>query len=251
MNPLIETRSLFRTFRVARNSEVQAVRDVSLSLNDGQRTGLIGSSGSGKTTLAKLLLGLDSPTSGEVLHRGTPLDKTNMAKFRSEVQVVFQDPRSSLDPQMKIEEIVREPLECLVIDGDHDQRVHEVLQLVGLGDEMANRRPHQLSGGQRQRVAIARALAPRPKLLIADEPVSALDALVRDEILELLESLTSQLGLGLLLVSHDLAVIARLCSDVLVMHGGEIVERGSTREVFGRPQHAHTGALLTAVPRFG
>jgi len=151
---------------------------------------------------------------------------------------------------MSIAEIVREPLECLAVDGDHDLRVQEVLELVGLGDDIADRRPHQLSGGQRQRVAIARALAPRPRLLIADEPVSALDALVRDEILELLEDLTTRLGLGLLLISHDLAVIARLCSDVLVMHDGEIVERGSTREVFRQPQHAHSRALLEAVPRF-
>lgn len=251
MSAIIETRSVSRTFRVSRKSEVLAVQDVSLSLSDGQRTGLIGSSGSGKTTLAKLLLGLDTPSSGVVLHRGKPLPKSDMKDFRREVQVVFQDPRSSLDPRMSIADIVREPLECLSVDGEHDQRVRDVLGLVGLDSEIALRRPHQLSGGQRQRVAIARALAPRPRLLIADEPVSALDSLVRDEILELLEYLASDLGLGLLLVSHDLAVVARMCSDVLVMHGGEIVERGSTREVFGRPQHAQTGALLAAVPRFG
>jgi peptide/nickel transport system ATP-binding protein len=251
MTTIIETRSLTRTFNASRKSEVRAVREVSLQLGEGQRTGLIGSSGSGKTTLAKLLLGLDSPTSGQVIYRGTSLDNADMRRFRSEVQVVFQDPRSSLDPRMSIAEIVREPLECLTIEEDHGARVQEVLEMVGLGDDFSHRRPHQLSGGQRQRVAIARALAPRPRLLIADEPVSALDALVRDEILELLENLTTRLGLGLLLVSHDLAVIARLCSDVLVMHGGEIVERGSTRDVFGRPQHAHTEALLAAVPRFG
>ena len=251
MNAIIETRSVSRVFDVSRKSKVRAVHDVSLSLSEGQRTGLIGSSGSGKTTLAKLLLGLDFPSSGEVLHRGAPLSQTNMMGFRREVQVVFQDPRSSLDPQMRIADIVREPLDCLALYGDHDQRVRDVLALVGLDGDIAHRRPHQLSGGQRQRVAIARALAPQPRLLIADEPVSALDALVRDEILELLDHLASELGLGLLLVSHDLAVIARLCSDVLVMHGGEIIERGTTREVFGNPQHAHTGALLAAVPRFG
>lgn len=250
MTALIEARSLTRTFRATRKSKVQAVHDVSLLLDEGQRIGLIGSSGSGKSTLAKLLLGLDSPTSGEVHYRGSSLKNANMRSFRSEVQVVFQDPRSSLDPQMSIAEIVREPLECLAVDGDHDLRVQEVLELVGLGDDIADRRPHQLSGGQRQRVAIARALAPRPRLLIADEPVSALDALVRDEILELLEDLITRLGLGLLLISHDIAVIARLCSDVLVMHDGEIVERGSTREVFRQPQHAHSRALLEAVPRF-
>ena len=251
MSAIIEARSLSRTFHVSKQRDVRAVHDVSLSLAEGQRTGLIGSSGSGKTTLAKLLLGLDSPSSGEILHRGTSIPHIDMKAFRREVQVVFQDPRSSLDPHMSIADIVREPLDCLAVDGDRDQRVRDVLRLVGLDGDFAHRRPHQLSGGQRQRIAIARALAPRPRLLIADEPVSALDALVRDEILELLQGLATELGLGLLLVSHDLSVIARLCSDVLVMHNGEIVERGSTREVFGNPQHAHTGALLAAVPRFG
>lgn len=250
MTALIEARQLSRSFRTSRQSVVQAVSNVDLAVTESQRVGLIGASGSGKTTLAKLVLGLDTPTSGEVLYRGASLAAADMRMFRREVQVVFQDPRSSLDPMMRIADIVREPLEYLSPNEEHDERVREVLSLVGLEHDIATRRPHQLSGGQRQRVAIARALATKPRLLIADEPVSALDALVRDEILSLLESLISQLGLGLLLISHDLSVIARLCTDVVVMQNGEIVERGSTREVFGRPKHAYTRALLAAVPRF-
>lgn len=249
MTPIIETFSLERQFRQIGSPLVRAVDDVSIALHNGERVGLIGSSGSGKTTLIKMLLGLDPPTGGSIAHRGVALTRANMPEFRRDVQVVFQDPRSSLDPQMRVSGIIREPLECLGIEGNHAARVNEVLGLVGLGEELGSRRPHQLSGGQRQRVAIARAIAPRPKLLIADEPVSALDVLVRDEILELLERLTSDTGLSLLLVSHDLSVIARLCTRVLVMHDGRIVEQGPTETVFAHPQHPHTATLISAVPR--
>jgi peptide/nickel transport system ATP-binding protein len=249
MTPIIHARGLSRQFRRRGTAPVQAVDDVSLEILDGERVGLIGASGSGKTTLIKLLLGLDSPSEGSIDHRGSHLNDTNKRAFRRDVQVVFQDPRSSLDPQMQVSEIVREPLECLDVDGDHAERVNEVLRLVGLGEEIGTRRPHQLSGGQRQRVAIARAIAPRPRLLIADEPVSALDVLVRDEILDLLARLTSDTGLSLLLVSHDLSVIARLCDRILVMHDGRIVEEGSTATVYANPRHPHTRALISAVPR--
>lgn len=249
MTPIIETTSLSRQFPQRGLHPVRAVDDVTLAIHDGERVGLIGASGSGKTTLVKMLLGLDTPTSGTIAHRGNALDSVAMPMFRRDVQVVFQDPRSSLDPQMRVSDIIREPLECLGVEGNHSERVLETLGLVGLDHDLGSRRPHQLSGGQRQRVAIARALAPRPKLLIADEPVSALDVLVRDEILELLEKLTSHTGLGLLLVSHDLSVIARLCSRVLVMHEGKIVEQGNTAAVYANPQHPHTGALIRSVPR--
>jgi peptide/nickel transport system ATP-binding protein len=226
------------------------VDSVSLTITDGERVGLIGASGSGKTTLAKLLLDLETPSSGVIAHRGIPLAEANPRDFRREVQVVFQDPRSSLDPQMRIADIIREPLKCLDIDDDHGVRVREALALVGLDAEFERRRPHQLSGGQRQRVAIARAIAPRPRLLVADEPVSALDMLVRDEILGLLGRLTEKTGLSLLLVSHDLSVIARLCSRVLVMHEGRIVEEGPTAQVYAHPQHPLTNRLIGAIPLF-
>jgi peptide/nickel transport system ATP-binding protein len=194
-------------------------------------------------------LGLDKPTTGCVKFRGQELTEGKMPWLRKEVQIVFQDPRSSLDPRMKISEIIREPLVCLGIEGDHDFRINEVLTSVGLDVAMRHRYPHELSGGQRQRVAIARALAPRPTVLIADEPVSALDVLVRDQILDLISHLTKELGLTLILVSHDLSVIARLCDRVIVMKDGHVVESGNTREVFDFPQHEFTQSLISAIPR--
>lgn len=255
MTVILETAGLSRTFRLPRTgigssrAERRALIDMDLTISAGDRLGVVGESGSGKTTLMKLLLALDTPTHGSVSFKGEQLPIADMSRFRRAVQVVFQDPRSSLNPRMPIADIVREPLECLAIEGNHDQRIDEVLEAVGLGVGMRTRYPHELSGGQRQRVAIARALAPRPEVLIADEPVSALDVLVRDEILELLQGLTSSLGLTLIMVSHDLSVIARLCDTVIVMQDGVAVERGRTADVFSRPTHPFTKSLIAAVPR--
>lgn len=255
MTVILETAGLSRTFRLPRTgigssrAERRALIDMDLTISAGDRLGVVGESGSGKTTLMKLLLALDTPTHGSVSFKGEQLPIADMSRFRRAVQVVFQDPRSSLNPRMSIADIVREPLECLAIEGNHDQRIDEVLEAVGLGVGMRTRYPHELSGGQRQRVAIARALAPRPEVLIADEPVSALDVLVRDEILELLQGLTSSLGLTLIMVSHDLSVIARLCDTVIVMQDGVAVERGRTADVFSRPTHPFTKSLIAAVPR--
>ena len=255
MTTILETAGLSRTFRLPRTglgssrAERHALVDMNLTINAGDRLGVVGESGSGKTTLMKLLLALDTPTAGSVAFRGERLPLADMARFRRAVQVVFQDPRSSLNPRMSIADIVREPLECLGIDGNHDERIDDVLEAVGLGAAMRTRYPHELSGGQRQRVAIDRALAPRPEVLIADEPVSALDVLVRDEILDLLQGLTTSLGLTLIMVSHDLSVIARLCDTVIVMQDGVAVERGRTADVFSRPSHPFTMNLIAAVPR--
>ena len=252
---ILEAKSLCRTFKLPRTSlssaraERHAVVDIDLTVNIGDRLGIVGESGSGKTTLAKLLLCLDKPSSGEIKFKTEKLPLADMAKFRREVQVVFQDPRSSLDPRMTIDQIIREPLECLNLLEDHDARIDEVLDHVDLLRKMRARYPHELSGGQRQRVAIARALAPRPTVLIADEPVSALDVLVRDEILQLLAGLTDNLGLTIILISHDLSVIARLCDKVVVMQHGRIVESGATENVFRSPQHQFTAELVAAVPR--
>jgi ABC-type glutathione transport system ATPase component len=255
---LLETTNLSRTFTLAKvgrasrgNSAAQrhALVNLNLSIASGDRLGIVGESGSGKTTLVRLLLGLDKPTTGNVKFRGQELTEGKMPWLRKEVQIVFQDPRSSLDPRMKISEIIREPLVCLGITEDHDARITQVLTSVGLDVAMRDRYPHELSGGQRQRVAIARALAPRPTVLIADEPVSALDVLVRDQILDLISNLTRELGLTLILVSHDLSVIARLCDRVVVMKDGHVVESGNTREVFDSPKHEFTQSLITAIPR--
>ena len=253
--PILETHSLGRDFKLPRASVTakqqlrHAVVDVNISINAGDRLGIVGESGSGKTTLAKLLLHLDQPTSGSVNFMGQKLQSADMGDFRRHVQIIFQDPRSSLDPRMIVEQIIREPLECLNFNQNHQARIDEVMQQVELDFVIQSRYPHELSGGQRQRVAIARALAAKPSVLVADEPVSALDVLVREEVLQLLNRLIEQLGLTLVLISHDLSVIAQLCDKVVVMQNGRIIESGATQSVFGNPQHQFTRQLIAAVPQ--
>jgi ABC-type glutathione transport system ATPase component len=229
-----------------------ALRDVSLTLPDGASLGIVGESGSGKSTLVRLLLGLDRPDAGTVRYRGREVRAgrpRDLRWLRRDVQVVLQDPATSLDPRMPVGAIVAEPLECLRVAENHDVRVDEVLRAVELSPDVRRRYPHEFSGGQRQRIAIARALAPRPRVLVGDEPVSALDVSVRAQILDLLATLTVANDLSLVLVSHDLGVVARLCDQVAVMHAGEIVEHGPTTQVLDHPSHPYTQALLAAVPR--
>jgi peptide/nickel transport system ATP-binding protein len=217
------------------------VKNVSFELRPEETLGVVGESGSGKTTLMKLVLDLEKPDEGRVTFHGTSL--------RREVQVVFQDPASALDPRMRVEEIIEEPLRVLGIEGDHKARVRELLDAVGLPPGSARRFPHEFSGGQRQRIAIARALAPRPRVLIGDEPVSALDVSVRAQILNLLEDLRVGFRLALILVSHDLSVVRHMADRVLVMRNGEVVESGPTRAVYRNPQHPYTQLLLESVPK--
>jgi peptide/nickel transport system ATP-binding protein len=218
-----------------------AVEDVSFELEREETLGIVGESGSGKTTLMKLLLGLERPDEGQVTYFGSSL--------RREVQVVFQDPASALDPRMRVGDIILEPLRALRIGGDHQARLAELLNAVGLPMAYARRYPHEFSGGQRQRIAIARALAPSPRVLIGDEPVSALDVSVRAQILNLLEDLRIGFHLTLVLVSHDLSVVRHMTDRVLVMQAGRVVEAGSTRDVFRAPQHPYTRELLDSIPR--
>jgi peptide/nickel transport system ATP-binding protein len=220
---------------------ITAVDDVSFELRREETLGIVGESGSGKTTLVKLLLGLERPDAGRVSYLGPSL--------RRDVQVVFQDPASALDPRMRVADIISEPLNVLRIGGDHRQRLHELLDAVGLPRDAAGRYPHEFSGGQRQRIAIARALAPHPRVLIGDEPVSALDVSVRAQILNLLEDLRVGYQLTLVLVSHDLSVVRHMADRVLVMQRGAVVEAGPTRQVFRAPQHPYTRLLLDSIPR--
>jgi ABC-type glutathione transport system ATPase component len=233
--------SLPRTRLFARPPRVVAVKDVSFVLRREETLGVVGESGSGKTTLMKLLLGLERPDSGSVTYTGRSL--------RHEVQVVFQDPASALDPRMRVDQIILEPLRVLALSGDRRARLHELLDAVGLPRGAAQRYPHEFSGGQRQRIAIARALAPRPRVLIGDEPVSALDVSVRAQILNLLEDLRVDFQLTLVLVSHDLSVVRHMTDRVLVMRAGEVVEEGLTREIFTQPKHPYTRLLLDSIPR--
>ncbi|WP_406288968.1 ABC transporter ATP-binding protein [Embleya sp. NBC_00896] len=254
---LLRAEALTRTYRLPRRSlfgpagQRYALRGVDLELVEGGALGVVGESGAGKSTLIRLLLGLDRADGGVVRYRDRevrPGPARSLTWFRREVQIVLQDPMSSLDPRARVRDIVAEPLACLAVDGDHDARVDEVLTAVGLDPEVRTRYPHEFSGGQRQRIAIARALAPNPRVLVADEPVSALDVSVRAQILDLLRDLTDRLGLALILVSHDLGVIQHLCTHVLVLKAGEPIESGPTPEVLGTPRHPYTKSLLTAIP---
>jgi peptide/nickel transport system ATP-binding protein len=233
--------ALPRTTLFGPRRTLTAVDNVSFELTREETLGIVGESGSGKTTLMKLLLGLEQPDSGSVAYLGQSLHR--------EVQIVFQDPASALDPRMRVEQIILEPLQVLRIGGDHRARLAELMDAVGLPLGYARRYPHEFSGGQRQRIAIARALAPRPRVLIGDEPVSALDVSVRAQILNLLEDLRLGFQLTLILVSHDLSVVRHMTDRVLVLQQGQVVEEGATREVFRAPRHPYTRLLLESIPR--
>ncbi|WP_396655294.1 ABC transporter ATP-binding protein [Microbacterium sp.] len=239
--------SLFERQRFA-----TALEDADLTVGDGEAVGLIGESGSGKTTLVRLLLALDSPTSGSVSFDGRPVDARASARslhwLRRATGIVFQDPYASLDPRMNIGRIVGEPLWALGIDGDRRARVREVLEWVGLEAEMTDRYPHEFSGGQRQRIALARAIVHRPRVLVGDEPLSALDVTVRAQILDLLRALRRDEGMTLVLVSHDIGVVRNLCDAVAVMKDGRIVESGATDRVLEHPEHDYTRHLLASIP---
>ncbi|WP_307364654.1 ABC transporter ATP-binding protein [Microbacterium murale] len=229
-----------------------ALHPTDLDIEAGEAIGIIGESGSGKSTLVRLLLGLDRPTAGTVSIDGKPVDATGSAHslhwLRRQTGLVFQDPYASLDPRMSAGQIIAEPLWALGIEGDRRARVREVLAQVGLEPEMADRYPHEFSGGQRQRIALARAIAHRPRILVGDEPLSALDVTVRAQILELLDELLQTEDLTLIMVSHDIGVVQNLCDTVAVMKDGRIVEHGSTQDVLLHPQQEYTKRLLAAIP---
>jgi ABC-type glutathione transport system ATPase component len=255
--PILEAVDLARDYRLPRPSlrhppgVRHALRGVSLAIAPGERVGVVGESGSGKTTLARLLVGLDKPTAGDVRFEGESIvgrRERDLRRLRGGVQMVFQDPMGSLDPRMTVGAIVAEPLVGLRAPGDHAARVAELLEAVGMPAGSARRYPHQFSGGQRQRIAIARALAPHPRVLVADEPVSALDVSVRAQVLNLILDLADDLHLTVVFVSHDLSVVRFLCDRVAVLYQGEIVEQGPTADVYDRPQHEYTRTLLAAVP---
>ncbi|MCP1429567.1 peptide/nickel transport system ATP-binding protein [Microbacterium foliorum] len=255
---LIEARGLQRDYAVPRRSTLArprtqtALAATDLDIVEGSSLGIIGESGSGKSTLVRLLLGLDRPTAGTVQVDGRTVDAAASARslhwLRRQTGLVFQDPYASLDPRMTAAQIIREPLWALAIDGDHRARVREALEQVGLEPEMAERYPHEFSGGQRQRIALARAIVHRPRILVGDEPLSALDVTVRAQILELLIELRRTTDLTLVLVSHDIGVVQNLCDTVVVMKDGSIVERGATTDVLLHPRHDYTRTLLAAIP---
>ncbi|CAM5414167.1 dipeptide ABC transporter ATP-binding protein [Streptomyces abikoensis] len=250
---LLEAASLRREFGRGKRA-VTAVDDVSLTVRAGETVGIVGESGSGKTTLGRMLVRLLEPTGGRLSYRGRDiggLKERELRPFRSELQMVFQDPVSSLNPRRSIGESIADPLRAAgkLDDAAIARRVRELLERVGLDPDAYHRYPHEFSGGQRQRVGIARALAPEPKLIVCDEPVSALDVTTQAQVVRLLGELQRDLGLALVFIAHDLAVVRQVSDRLVVMRGGRIVEEGPADTVYERPAHAYTKGLLAAVPR--
>ena len=230
---------------------IKAVDDVSFRIGQGETLGLVGESGCGKSTLARAIVRLYRPTAGKILFRGEDLARLEgerLRQTRRQIQMIFQDPYSSLNPRMRVAEILSEPLRNFRLTENLETRLHELVSLVGLDDSALSRYPHEFSGGQRQRIAIARALALSPALVIADEPLSALDVSIQAQIVNLLRDLQARLGLSYLFISHDLSVVSFVSHRVVVMYLGEIVETCPTRELFAKPWHPYTEALLSAVP---
>ncbi len=230
---------------------VPALQGVSLELAAGRTLGIVGESGSGKSTLARLVMALERPSGGRVVLLGRNLHALPAGELRAarrDFQMVFQDPYGSLDPRQRVQHIVAEPLPAVPAAERHE-RVAQALESVGLRAADADKYPHEFSGGQRQRIAIARAVITRPRLIVADEPVSALDVSVQAQVLNLLQDLRAQLGVAMLFISHDLAVVDHLCDEVAVMHAGRIVERGTPERLFRHAEHPYTRTLLEAVPR--
>ena len=261
---LLQVHNLGRRFSLPRRTlwsppaSLQALSQVSFQLQAGKSLGIVGESGSGKSTLARLVMALDKPSEGQVLFQGQDIHRVGAGRLRalrSGFQMVFQDPYGSLDPRQKVLAIVTEPLQGQARPGDglHSlrDRAAQALSEVGLRTADLDKYPHEFSGGQRQRIAIARALITRPALIVADEPVSALDVSVQAQVLNLMMDLQERHGLSYLLVSHDLAVVSLMCDDVLVLKSGCVVEQGSAQQIFQHAEHPYTRQLISAVPGGG
>jgi peptide/nickel transport system ATP-binding protein len=260
LQPLLDVKDLVQRYTLPRESvfrppgQVLALNGVSAHIEAGKSLGVVGESGSGKSTFARVVMALERPTSGEVRLLGRDLNQlpaNELRRARRDFQMVFQDPYGSLDPRQTIARIVAEPLTALeqVDRATLRARVSAVLRQVGLRDADLDKYPHEFSGGQRQRIAIARALITQPKLIVADEPVSALDVSVQAQVLNLMQDLQEQFGLSYILISHDLAVVDYLCDEIAVMYLGRIVEQGRPEDLFAHCAHPYTRALLEAVPR--
>jgi len=258
--PLLEVTDLVKHFPIKRGTlierevdQVRAVDGIGFSVAQGQTLGLVGESGSGKSTACRAVMQLIAPTSGSVRFEGREiagLSRREMRPLRREMQMIFQDPYASLNPRKRVGQIVGEPLKLqgVASGGELRRQVQELLERVGLSAEHYNRYPHEFSGGQRQRIGIARAIALKPKLIVADEPVSALDVSIQAQIVNLLDDLQDELGLTYLFVAHDIGVVRHISDRIAVMHDGKIVEQGSADQVCERPSDAYTKKLLAAVP---
>jgi oligopeptide/dipeptide ABC transporter ATP-binding protein len=259
--PILRVRNLVKHFPLTQGilfkkqvGAVQAVDGVSFDLYPGETLGIVGESGCGKSTVAKLIMNLERPTSGEIRYKGEDITKLSgraLKAVRRNIQMVFQDPYTSLNPRMTVGDIIGEPFEIhpeVAPKGDRRRRVQELLDVVGLNPEYINRYPHQFSGGQRQRIGIARGLALRPEVIVADEPVSALDVSVQAQVINLMEKLQDEFGLAYMFIAHDLSIVRHISDRVGVMYLGRIVEIGADEAIYEHPTHPYTQALLSAVP---
>ncbi|MFI8178994.1 ABC transporter ATP-binding protein [Actinacidiphila glaucinigra] len=259
--PVLQVRGLYKHFPLTQGilfkrqvGAVKAVDGVDLDLYRGETLGVVGESGCGKSTVARLLVHLERPTKGQILYKGEDITKLSgraLKAVRRNIQMVFQDPYTSLNPRMTVADIVGEPYEIhpdVAPKGDRRRRVRELLDVVGLNPEHVNRYPHQFSGGQRQRIGIARGLALRPEVIIADEPVSALDVSVQAQVINLMEKLQDEFDLSYVFIAHDLSIVRHISDRVAVMYLGRIVETGDDTQIYEHPTHPYTQALLSAVP---
>lgn len=251
---LVEVEHLKQYFQVRsgfRNMTLKAVDDVSFCIKPGETLGLVGESGCGKTTVGRSLLHLYDPTGGTVRFEGEEVTKKNIQRMRAKMQMVFQDPYSSLDPRMTAEDIIGEPLDVHHVCANRKERrdkVISLMELVGLNSEHATRYAHEFSGGQRQRIGIARALAVDPKFIVCDEPVSALDVSIQAQVINMFEDLQNQLGVAYLFIAHDLLVVQHISNRIAVMYLGHVVELADANELMSDPKHPYTQSLLSAVP---
>lgn len=250
---ILEVKHLKKYFKTSRGM-LHAVDDINFTLERGKTLGLVGESGCGKSTTGRVILRLLEPTDGEIIFEGkdiSKLSKSEMRHMRKDMQIIFQDPFSSLDPKKTVSQIIAEPIiENKIIKGKlaREERVLELMDTVGLAERYINTYPHELDGGRRQRIGIARALAMEPKLIICDEPVSALDVSIQAQILNLLKDLQKKLGLTYIFITHDLSVVNHFSDDIAVMYLGQIVEKAPSEELFDNPMHPYTQALLSAIP---
>ena len=255
MNSILNVKSVYKTYYSNKNkTRINALKNINFKLYENETLGIVGESGCGKSTLAKIIVQLEKLSSGEIDYKNNILNNLSyrdLIKYKKDIQLVFQDPYSSLNPRLNICTILEEPLiiHSTLNTNQRMQKCKEIIKLVGLQEQTLSKYPHEFSGGQRQRIVIARALILQPKLIIADEPVSALDVSIQSQILNLIKDIKDQFNLSLIFISHDLSVVSYMSDRIIVMYQGEIVEMGNAKKIFNQPQHQYTKNLISSIPK--